>query len=348
MKISVIVPVYGVEAFLHECVDSLLNQTYSNLEIILVDDGSPDRCGEICDHFANQDNRVRVIHKENGGLSDARKTGLAAATGDYVTFVDGDDWLDGNTFECCVDVIQRDDADCVMYGYVKEYSHRKIPVHLFDGDFSYDAEHSEELIHRRLVGLFDTELAHPEKIDQLASVCMKLYRMEFARRGRFVSEREVGTNEDSIFNLYALENCRISYLDCCFYHYRKTNEKSITSSYKPNLEDKWDVMYRYYTEYVEESDAHDIYQTAFLNRVACGMIGLGLNEILSEDPLPEVSRRIHRILNKELYIQAFQQLDLTYCPMKWKVFFMLCRQRAVFPLTCLLAVINYLRSRISA
>ena len=92
--ISVIVPIYKVEPYLRKCVDSILNQTYRNLEVILVDDGSPDKCGEICDEYAQKDSRVKVIHKENGGVSDARNVGLDVCTGEYITFVDSDDWIE--------------------------------------------------------------------------------------------------------------------------------------------------------------------------------------------------------------------------------------------------------------
>ena len=94
--ISVIVPVYKVENYLDKCVRSIVDQTYHNLEIILVDDGSPDRCGELCDAWAAKDSRIRVIHKENGGLSDARNAGLAVATGEYVSFIDSDDYIAPN------------------------------------------------------------------------------------------------------------------------------------------------------------------------------------------------------------------------------------------------------------
>ena len=92
--ISIIVPVYNVEQYLSRCVDSLVNQTYHNIEIILVDDGSPDRSGEICDEYAKKDKRVKVIHQSNGGLSDARNTALDIAKGDYLMFVDSDDWIE--------------------------------------------------------------------------------------------------------------------------------------------------------------------------------------------------------------------------------------------------------------
>lgn len=347
-KISIVVPVYRTEQYLDQCIGSLIAQSYRNLEIILIDDGSPDNCGAICDNYAAQDPRIRVIHKENGGSSSARAAGIAAATGDYLTFVDSDDWIEWDTFAQCVEAIRRDGAECVMYGYVKEYPNASIPVHLFDGDFSYDAVRSEACIHRRLVGLIGEELAHPEKIDQLSSTCTKLYRADIARKGNIVSEREVGTSEDAIFNLYALEQCRISYINQCFYHYRKTNEQSITSSYKPGLAEKWDVMYHYFQEYVDRPDAPDIYRTALLNRIACGMIGLGLYETLSRDSMIKTAGRIRAILSKEYYVLAFRQLDLSHCPLKWKVFFLLCRYKAALSLTMLLTIINYLRSRMSA
>ena len=97
--ISVIVPVYKVEKYLPKCVDSILNQTYENLEILLVDDGSPDSCGEICDRYGEKDKRVRVIHKKNGGLSSARNAGIDAAKGEYLGFVDSDDWIEPETYE---------------------------------------------------------------------------------------------------------------------------------------------------------------------------------------------------------------------------------------------------------
>ena len=98
-KISVIVPVYEVEPYLRKCLDSVVNQTYQNLEIILVDDGSPDKCPAICDEYAARDERIQVIHKENGGVASARNAGLERVTGDYIGWVDSDDWIETDMFE---------------------------------------------------------------------------------------------------------------------------------------------------------------------------------------------------------------------------------------------------------
>ena len=109
--VSIVVPVYRVEPYLSRCVESLLNQTYTKLEIILVDDGSPDNCPQMCDAYAAQDSRIKVIHKENGGIANARNTGLAAVTGEYMTYVDSDDWAENTYVEKLLTLLKEYDAD---------------------------------------------------------------------------------------------------------------------------------------------------------------------------------------------------------------------------------------------
>lgn len=116
-KISVIIPVYKVEKYLSKCVDSVLSQTYKNLEVFLVDDGSPDNCGKICDEYAKKDERVKVIHKQNGGVSSARNAGLEVCTGDYITFVDSDDWIEPTYVEELYNAIKKYDCDVSVCGF---------------------------------------------------------------------------------------------------------------------------------------------------------------------------------------------------------------------------------------
>lgn len=119
--VSVIIPVYNVEAYLSECVNSVLNQTYRNIEVILVDDGSPDNCPQMCDEFALKDSRVKVVHKDNGGLSSARNAGIKVSTGEYIMFLDSDDyWSDNDVLEGVVNTAMSTNSDIVCFGY-KEY-----------------------------------------------------------------------------------------------------------------------------------------------------------------------------------------------------------------------------------
>ena len=122
MKTSIIIPVYRVENYLSECIDSVLCQNDSDFEVILVDDGSPDRCGAICDEYAARDPRVKVIHKENGGLSDARNAGVSCASGDYILFLDSDDyWADSGVLSRLSDRIELTNADLLNFSYQKCY-----------------------------------------------------------------------------------------------------------------------------------------------------------------------------------------------------------------------------------
>ena len=132
--ISVIVPVYKAEKYLRRCVDSLLAQTFQDFEVLLVDDGSPDRSGEICDEYAKKDSRVRVFHKENGGVSSARNVGLDNAIGEFLTFIDADDWIDVDCFEKGFSLLKQGDLDILQYSYkmISEEDESIISVHDYE------------------------------------------------------------------------------------------------------------------------------------------------------------------------------------------------------------------------
>ena len=119
--ISVIVPIFQVEKYLDKCISSIISQTYHNLEIILVDDGSTDNCSQICEKYKELDNRIKVIHKQNGGLSQARNVGLEIATGDFIGFVDSDDWIEPNMYETLISTLFEMNADIAVCGYQDEY-----------------------------------------------------------------------------------------------------------------------------------------------------------------------------------------------------------------------------------
>ena len=117
-KVSVIIPIYKVEKYLSRCLDSVVNQTLEDIEIVLVDDGSPDSCPEICDRYAKKDSRIKVIHKKNEGLGYARNSGMLIATGEYIAFLDSDDYVSKDMYEKVYSELKRTDADCCVTGYV--------------------------------------------------------------------------------------------------------------------------------------------------------------------------------------------------------------------------------------
>lgn len=130
ITISVIVPVYNVEKYLHRCVNSILNQSYSNIEIILINDGSKDSCPMICDQYAKDYNNIHVIHKTNGGLSSARNCGIEVAQGDFITFIDSDDWIDPNTYTYCINKVRLFNADAIEFNYISVNDSGKVVPYL--------------------------------------------------------------------------------------------------------------------------------------------------------------------------------------------------------------------------
>lgn len=154
-KISIIVPVYKVEPYIHKCIDSILNQTFKEFELILVDDGSPDNCGNICDEYAKKDNRVRVIHKENGGISSARNIGLDVSNGEYIGFVDSDDYIKLDMYERLYNSCKVNNADISIIGTIEvDENGKKLYEHIPDKlDFIEVLKRAHiwnKLFHRRL------------------------------------------------------------------------------------------------------------------------------------------------------------------------------------------------------
>lgn len=200
MKISVIIPVYKVENYLHQCIGSVLEQTFENIEIILVNDGSPDRCGEICEEYANTDKRIIAIHKENGGLSEARNVGISKASGDYVMFLDGDDfWDDATALMRLAERLEQTNADVLNYTYKKFFEDRNQYVPYLsqreamptygarDEQLQYLAEHGlyiasacNKLIRRNLLeGLSFQQGIYSEDIVWCAKLIEKAQSMDF-------------------------------------------------------------------------------------------------------------------------------------------------------------------------
>lgn len=164
--ISVIVPIYNVEKYLARCVDSIVNQTYKNLEIILVDDGSPDLCPQMCDDYAEKESRIKVVHKKNGGLSDARNAGMAVATGEYISFIDSDDYVSDDFFGCLLDVMNKENSDIAECSVVKLYEDNRfdefsddLSVKTYDTQDAMSALIAENPFHQHVWNkLYKTEL----------------------------------------------------------------------------------------------------------------------------------------------------------------------------------------------
>jgi exopolysaccharide biosynthesis predicted pyruvyltransferase EpsI/GT2 family glycosyltransferase len=212
--ISVIVPVYNVEKYISKCIDSIINQSYKNLEIILVDDGSKDNSGVICDNYALKDKRIKVIHKKNGGLSSARNCGIDAANGDYFGFVDSDDWIDKDMYYSLLDSLIKNESDIAICGYY-EYCNNKVRFHsCCVGETIYDnKEAMAKLIQDNTFGNFAVN---------------KLYKKQLFKEIRY----PVGMNMEDLGTTYKLfsEAKRISVIESPMYYYFVKREGSILTN----------------------------------------------------------------------------------------------------------------------
>lgn len=340
IKVSVIIPVYKVEKYLRQCVDSVLHQTYKNLEVILVDDGSPDQCPQICNEYALSDNRVCVIHQPNGGLSEARKSGIHLATSDYLMIVDGDDWLENTAIEQCVKAVcDHDHVDCVIFSYVREYPQRSLIAHVLDESAYFGREEAEDRIHRRLFGLVDDEFRHPERLEGIGSCCMKLYRADIARKGRFFDTKEVGSSEDTLFNIFALYDCQnVVYIDEPLYHYRKAGN-SITSTFRPTLIHQWNRLFDIMEESLSSMKVSERYRQALDGRIALSILGIGTNEMGNrESSFFQKVKLIRKYISSERYQHAVRSIRLKPMPLPWKALigFTKCRAALLVSLELLM------------
>lgn len=233
MKISVIIPIYKVEPYLRKCLDSVVNQTYKNLEIILIDDGSPDNCGKICDEYAERDERIIVIHKENGGLSAARNDGLKLATGQWISFVDPDDWCELDMYEKSMSKAIETSADIVIFSPYQNSKHNEERIHAFSTDFV--TEDRKIIAQLQLSAL--NECYTPFSQDHRWGQGLpwdKLYKSSVIRDNHLTFSEKVRANEDIIFNILAFQHVtRVAFFDSALYHWRM-NPSSIGHKYTPD------------------------------------------------------------------------------------------------------------------
>ena len=322
-KVSIIVPVYNVERYLRQCLDSLVNQTYQNIEIICVDDGSTDASSEILTEYALKNSKVRVIRQENSGLSVARNVGFSFATGKYVMYVDSDDWIDVYTCEKAVFKAEEHAADLVMWPYIREFPDHSAPKAIFSEEKTFHAAECREL-QRRMVGLLGTELAHPENADALCTVWGKLYLRELIAQNdiHFTDLQRIGTYEDGLFNLHYLAHVKnATYIPDYLSHYRKNS--GMTSKYRKKLALQWKNLFSDMRGYIEKGGYGSDFEQALNNRISLSIIGLGLNAVALTKR--KALAEIRNILSDKEYRAAVKTLPMRYFPPHWWTFFACCK-----------------------
>lgn len=336
MKISVVVPVYNVEKYLDACVNSLLCQTLQPHEIILVDDGSKDSSGAICDGYAAQHAHIKVVHKQNAGLGMARNTGMEQVTGDFVMFLDSDDFLREDCLEQFANILKETGCDTCKGSFCRvdlQGNHLKdqpITPGVFEG-----SQVRQQML-PRLIG------SAPGKKDSVPmSACCTLYSMDIIREHGiwFVSERE-WISEDTIFNIeYYNAAQKVVLSDYIGYNYR-TNPHSLTTSYRADRFEKCLVMYKKQKEILTGMGLYELCRFR-LTRQFFNYLRMCFNQLSRECcklPDREIRKLIKGICGDPQVQEMIRQFPVGELGIKQQVFVYMVKYRMVWPLYLIYSV----------
>ena len=328
ITLSIIVPVYNVRLYLDKCIESILAQTFTDFELVLVDDGSTDGSAEICDSYVERDSRIRVIHKENEGVVSARKAGIAAARGKYAGYVDGDDWIEKDMYEKMVHYMEQFDCDLVMCDIV----HERKSLPLSSGGTSTDIENgyydSEKLRKKILPNMIYAGEFY--KFGIYPVIWNKLYKREKLIRHQSEVDDKIKTGEDAaVVYPYLLGSESMYFIkDMPFYHYRHP-ETSMTAAYDGMYFERFKALYDFFSSsqlasspYAKQLD----YYYAYLVKTTIS------NELKAESEIP-FGERIENIKKICAFAAEKGFLDgLDISALHHRLYFWLIRSGKPFPL----------------
>lgn len=336
--ITVVVPVYNVEKYLERCIKSIVGQTYPNLEILLVDDGSKDGCPEICDKWAQKDSRIKVIHKNNAGLGMARNTGIEHATGDYICFFDSDDYVDKSTIEKSYLRLINDKADVVLFGYTSiSADGQKIGGRVANPPkITFEGEEIKDVF---LPNLIAPDLDNGHDWNLQMSACMTVISMKLINRvnWRFVSER-VNISED-VYSLLVLYNYveRVSVICEPLYFY-VINTASLSRSFRS---DRFTKIKGFYRECLELSEQFG-YSEEIKNRLLQPFVSFSITALKQVTASALTFSEKMTLIKEIIYDQDIQEANRYLCAHKASfsrhIFYMVLRAKSTLGMYMLLKI----------
>lgn len=327
-KFSVVVPMYNVESYLEECVNSIRQQTLEDIEIILVDDGSPDRCGEMAEEYAKLDNRIKVIHRANGGLGPARNSGMEIAKGEYIGFVDSDDWIERDMYERLYSAAILSNAD-VIYTGLKTVCHGRVDTVLEHPFAGRTLKGSEEIFELRK-GFYGAAPARVKDEPVLVSADVAGYRRSLIEdnRFRFMAVR----SEDKFFNNHV---CRIADTVACIsgapYCYRKDDQPSITKTFNRKTIDSFFCLFRL-LELMADEESQEFWDESHIREQRCIIdycrVLIGMIEDSSERDSKKRSF-VREVLQHQDLRNAIDGYPWWKLPTQQSLFYLIMRFRSV-------------------
>lgn len=338
--ISIIVPVYNVEKYIERCVDSLIKQTYKNLEIILVDDGSVDKSAELCNEYAKQHRNIKVVHKANAGLGYARNTGLDVATGKYVAFVDSDDYISEDMISNLYHDLKRNDSDACIGGFKRVCGNTISTKRNSLAGKKFVGDEIKECVIPRMLG------KKPNGTDYIEmSVWKVLFNMEIINRYqlRFPSEREL-ISEDIVFDLKYYSKCNSVYMSDDTGYFYCDNEGTLTTRYRPERFELQKKLYLYVDEEVSKMGIADITKirrmTTFVSNTRyCIKLEV---KFAKTNGYEIMKKNIRYICEDELTESVFSVYEHSKVPLKSRIINLMIKEKCVG----LLITVMYLREKL--
>lgn len=351
-QVSIIVPVYNVENYIERCLNSLVNQTFKDIEIITINDGSTDKSLELINKYVKEDIRVSVIDLGDEGVSYCRNLGIEKANGKYIMFVDSDDWIDFNMVEVMYKKAEENNIDLVMCSYIREFKdHSKEKIFNLPEEIIYKEDKVKNELLRKLVGPVKEELSNPEMLDALGTVWGKLYRADIFKENKinFVDLKEIGSAEDTLFNIFTFNYLKkVMFLNKPMYHYWRDNPKSVTSQYNSKLKEQRKVFFKYISDFIKENNFEQVFEEALNNRICTSVLGLGLIECSKNNKISRINKikNIKIIINEEYIRNAYKNLELKYFSIHWRIFYFFIKNKMSFCSYLMLSIIEFLRAKI--
>lgn len=301
--ISVIIPVYNAEQYIKRAVESILVQETNQIEVILVDDGSTDSSGKICDAYSKKSN-VKVIHKDNGGVSTARNVGIKHAVGEYISFIDADDYMDLYAYEKILNVIEKESPDCIDFGwrYISKTGESIRNLNKLEKNIKLDKSIVEEIIIPPLINII--------KDDEhfiYAFVCNKIFKAEILRKNNIFFDEERCTWEDRIFLVQYLKYCDSFYsLDECFYNYVSVPE-SLSKRYEMSF---FEIILKNFETYQRLFNHKYNFETQYVWNYWCHSIeNMILRSLNEKNDKKEIEKIILNVLQHEQVIEWYRRRD---------------------------------------
>ncbi|MGN0335850.1 MAG: glycosyltransferase family 2 protein [Lachnospiraceae bacterium] len=323
--ISIIVPVYNVEKLLPRCIESILAQTKKEIEIILVDDGSPDGSGAVCDEYAKKDGRIVVIHKENGGLTSAWKAGVEVSCGSYLGFVDSDDWIDCDMYEKLWESVERYDSDVAVCGLVFDYEDPSIPKRKEISGFTneyYDRKSLEKLFPTLINdGSFFGRTLQPARVT-------KLYRRELVIKNMELCDRRVSVGEDLQLTLPVLADAKSISVVRDFYPYHYWyNQNSMTGKHDPDYLQKIKIMKERLQVISDEKGVYDFKPQLDNDFLGLAVIGLKNGVVRNQDGFKSAMEEIKKYCRDVQVRLALDTHTMDRLPISIQVFLWLMKHQ---------------------